>query len=277
MNNLDEKCNLTIFKTKDYVEDFNTGVKSLMTKARLLELSDIHRRWWINEHSQQTDNQEERTVSQRSSWTNCIAALKNAFLLSEGNHKKMSFLVNSLNSMLEEFDNMIDGDSLNPDVGFLPSFEVRTPEKEKAGEEVKVAKELGLKDVQKDESYNDATIEINDDEESPLLIDTTIKKRRKDEKVDEKEIFIPRKRIRATHKTLPFDIHSSIPRNDITEAFGPVGDGYCGFRSASFLVYALEKNKKIYQNSLEMNFEDVEKVIARGIDVETTVTKSNRA
>ena len=58
---------------------------------------------------------------------------------------------------------------------------------------------------------------------------------------------IPKKRSRTFVRPrlqeayFPFAIHSSNPKSDVSEAYDPVGDGHCGFRSASFLVHGNER------------------------------------
>ncbi|KAI8380401.1 hypothetical protein BD560DRAFT_432247 [Blakeslea trispora] len=106
---------------------------------------------------------------------------------------------------------------------------------------------------------------------------------------------IPKKRSRTFVRPrlqevyFPFDIHSSIPRSDVSEAYDPVGDGYCGFRSASFLVHgneglypvikqemvkALKRNREVYEKSFGIDVKDAEDKITCGIDLITEEMKA---
>ncbi|KAI8331463.1 hypothetical protein BD560DRAFT_415739 [Blakeslea trispora] len=106
---------------------------------------------------------------------------------------------------------------------------------------------------------------------------------------------IPKKRSRTFVRPrlqevyFPFDIHSSIPRSDVSEAYDPVGDGHCGFRSASFLVHgneglypiikqemlkALKKNREVYEKSFGIDVKDAEEKITCGIDLITEEMKA---
>ncbi|KAI8363891.1 hypothetical protein BD560DRAFT_425707 [Blakeslea trispora] len=90
----------------------------------------------------------------------------------------------------------------------------------------------------------------------------------------------------------PFDIHSNIPRSDVSEAYDPVGDGHCGFHSASFLVYgneglypvikqemlkALKRNQEVYEKSFSIDVKDAEDKITCGIDLITEEMKVVRS
>ncbi|KAI8367756.1 hypothetical protein BD560DRAFT_435727 [Blakeslea trispora] len=97
---------------------------------------------------------------------------------------------------------------------------------------------------------------------------------------------IPKKRSRTFVRPrlqeayFPFDIHSGIPRSDVSEAYDPVGDGHCDFRSASFLVHgneglypiikqemlkALKRNREVYEKSFGIDVKDAEDKITCGI------------
>ncbi|KAI8356201.1 hypothetical protein BD560DRAFT_449409 [Blakeslea trispora] len=83
----------------------------------------------------------------------------------------------------------------------------------------------------------------------------------------------------------------NIPRSDVSEAYDPVGDCHCGFRSASFLVHgneglypiikqemlkALERNREVYAKSFGIDVKDAEDKIACGIDLITEEMKAVR-
>ncbi|KAI8389283.1 hypothetical protein BD560DRAFT_465022 [Blakeslea trispora] len=108
---------------------------------------------------------------------------------------------------------------------------------------------------------------------------------------------IPKKRSRTFVRPrlqeayFPFDIHSSIPRSDVSETYDPVGDGHCVFRTASFLVHgneglypiikqemlkALKRNRKVYEKSFGMDVKDTDDKITCGIDLTTEEMKASK-
>ncbi|KAI8355702.1 hypothetical protein BD560DRAFT_492194 [Blakeslea trispora] len=108
---------------------------------------------------------------------------------------------------------------------------------------------------------------------------------------------IPKKRSRTFVRPrlqeayFPFAIHSSNPKSDVSEAYDPVGDGHCGFRSASFLVHGnerlyliikqemlktLKRNREVYEKSFGIDVKDAEDKITCGIDLTAEEMKAVR-
>ncbi|KAI8980824.1 hypothetical protein BDB01DRAFT_897899 [Pilobolus umbonatus] len=266
-----------------------------------LYLKDIPSRWWLTDEdvADNVERNDEALATQSLTykpWMKYVRALEENFRKYEGDSRRINSLAEAVTDVLKE-----DTEDNNQPAFRLPNEnEVKFPGRKKLIER-KSALPKDYADpnfIRKYKANIRAEKRKIERSESSIKNKKTVNISRKDivreDQVElnvEDNINVQKKRRRIDTGIAPkFTLHPDINLNDIKDTFNPKGDGFCGFRAASYLIYgkescyifvkanmmkSLEKNRDIYESKLGLDVEMAEAIITRGID--RTMSEIERA